>query len=84
MEEKILFLLPCISKGPAGGYKVVYQYADYLAQEGYDVHIAYPYILSLDGKTLLFRIKAFFKFTIKKGIKMIPQENWYHFKQKGW
>ena len=81
MRKKVLFLLPCISKGPAGGYKVVYQYADYLAQEGYDVHIAYPYILNLDGKSLLFRIKAFLKFTIKKVIKTIPKENWYCFKQ---
>lgn len=79
MKEKVLFLLPRVSEGPAGGYKVVYQYADFLAQEGCDVHIAYPYLLSLDGKSLLFRINAFLKFIIKKALKLLPKENWYKF-----
>ena len=38
--KKINFFLP-FYKGFSGGYKVVYQYANYLSQKGYDVYIYY-------------------------------------------
>lgn len=38
---KINFFLPGLFKGIAGGYKVVYQYSNYLASKGHDVHIYY-------------------------------------------
>lgn len=40
--NSISFLLPAISNSPCGGYKVVYEYANYLACRGYDVSIIYP------------------------------------------
>ena len=38
---KINFYLPDIYRGIAGGYKVVYQYSNYLAEKGHDIHIYY-------------------------------------------
>lgn len=40
--KRISFLLPIISLKPAGGYKIVYEYANYLAKTGYEVDIVYP------------------------------------------
>lgn len=41
--KSITFLMPSKgSKGPAGGFKVVYEYANRLAQDGFKVHIVYP------------------------------------------
>lgn len=41
----ITFLLPAPLKTPAGGYKVVYEYANRLAASGFKVNIVYPYFL---------------------------------------
>ena len=40
-KGKIIFLLPTISIVPVGGYKIVMQYANKMAEDGYDVTIAY-------------------------------------------
>lgn len=37
----ISFLLPGPSIYPAGGYKVIFEYANRLAQEGYKVNVVY-------------------------------------------
>lgn len=38
---KITFVLPGLSRHPVGGYKVVYQYANYFAQKGNTVNIVH-------------------------------------------
>ena len=40
-KGKIIFLLPTISIVPVGGYKIVMQYANKMAEDGYDLTIAY-------------------------------------------
>lgn len=49
-DRKIIFLLPGVDRDsrtneyvPVGGYKVVYQYANMFAADGYDVEIAYSH-----------------------------------------
>jgi len=39
---KITFVLPQYSEVPIGGYKVVYEYANYLVGSGHDITIVYP------------------------------------------
>jgi glycosyltransferase involved in cell wall biosynthesis len=39
---KICFLLPAYLPAPIGGYRVVYEYADYLAGKGHEVTLVYP------------------------------------------
>lgn len=41
MPRSIVILFPHPTAGPTGGYKVVYEYANRLANDGYDVHIVY-------------------------------------------
>lgn len=38
---KICFVLPKVSRSPIGGYKVVFQYADWLVRHGHSVEIHY-------------------------------------------
>lgn len=42
-RPRILFLLPCYIGVPSGGTKIVYQYANALVRDGYDVIICYPW-----------------------------------------
>ena len=39
--KRVVFLFPRPTAGPTGGYKVVYEYANRLANDGYGVHIVY-------------------------------------------
>ena len=39
--KKIFFVLPGYSRRPIGGYKIIYQYANKLAEDGYKVNIVY-------------------------------------------
>lgn len=41
MIKRVVFLFPHPADGPTGGYKVVYEYANRLVADGYDVHIVY-------------------------------------------
>ena len=83
--KKIAFLLPGISKVPIGGYKVVYQYADFFAGEGYDVSIVYPYFAVKEfffqrkDISLIRKIRTFIGFYYHKRYKT-PIEEWYDFK----
>ena len=41
-STKINFILPFKPRRPAGGFRIMYEYANRLVQEGYDVHLTYP------------------------------------------
>ena len=83
-EEKnvksITFLLPDVGVKPAGGYKIVLDYANALVNAGYSVHIVYPCTISfvksnlkMKFKMLLRWFKYFFNYSAKK---------WYHINEK--
>lgn len=40
---KIAFLLPTPSRSPVGGFKVVYEYANRLAERGHDLSVVHPW-----------------------------------------
>ena len=42
IKKSIAFLLPRVSLQPAGGYKVIFEYANHMAAVGFEVHIVYP------------------------------------------
>ncbi|MGN0856647.1 MAG: glycosyltransferase family 4 protein [Candidatus Spyradenecus sp.] len=44
MNKTICFLMPGKDNGPVGGFKVVYEYANRLARDGWSVSIIYPLI----------------------------------------
>lgn len=77
---KITFLLPAFSDKPIGGYKVVYQYANYFISHGFNVQIVYQYLLTpsdeyrgVKGK-LRFFLKLFFWYS---GLKRRKSLKWF-------
>lgn len=45
---KITFLLPLSGDRPVGGFKVAYEYANFLAANGHDVSVVHPALLKID------------------------------------
>jgi glycosyltransferase involved in cell wall biosynthesis len=50
--RSVTFLFPHPTQGPTGGYKVVYEYANRLAADGWEVHIAYSGSIYFAKKSL--------------------------------
>lgn len=77
---KINFILPFKPRRPAGGFRVMYEYANRLYERGYDVHLTYPirtkfmkYRFPYFIRRLLSIIEGFHTsmwFTFHKGITM--------------
>lgn len=62
-KKSISFLIPSVSSHPAGGYKVIYEQANRLVNDGYKVLIVYPVICRIKKQPLKTRIgdiKRFF------------------------
>lgn len=62
-KKSISFLMPSVSSHPAGGYKVIYEQANRLVNDGYKVFIVYPVICRIKKQPLKTRIgdiKRFF------------------------
>lgn len=80
MNKSITFLMPSIGVKPVGGFKVVFEYANRLANDGFDVHIAYSaslYFKTLSLRKKFRRIIAYFYWLIigysgKKWFKLEP------------
>lgn len=67
--QRITFIFPHPTSGPTGGYKVVYEYANRLVEDGFDVSIAYSGSIFWKKKTLRFKITNIYRYfeTIVKG-----------------
>ena len=78
MKKVVTFLLPGGSKEPVGGYKVVYEYANRLVNDGYNVNIILPATLLWKEQSLKEKVKGiirFFYFDIFKN-KYLPYK-WF-------
>lgn len=85
MTVKINFILPFKPRRPAGGFRIMYEYANRLALKGYDIHLYYPvktpyiqYRLPCPVRSFLTKLERFntYKwFEFNKSIKMshIPE-----------
>jgi len=57
-NKRIAFLLSGRgSKGPVGGYKVVYEYANRLVRDGYKVYILYPITLNFSKQCFMSKLR---------------------------
>lgn len=54
--SSLTFIFPHIATGPTGGYKVVYEYANRLANDGVEVHIVYSGSIYWSRKPLRFKL----------------------------
>ena len=79
MKKKIItFLLPSGSKNPVGGYKVVYEYANRLINDNYEVNIIYPATLLWKEQNIYQKLKGivrYFYFKTNKN-RYLPY-NWF-------
>lgn len=62
VEKQVLFILPEYYEKPIGGYKVVFEYANRLVDNGYRVTIIYPYFLFFRRSSLKRKLKMCFFF----------------------
>lgn len=74
---KIVFVLPAITKKIAGGYKIVYEYANRLTERGYKVKIIYDCSNDL-------KIYSKFQFIIKlyRKILVLIEPKWFTLNRK--
>lgn len=76
-QKSICFLFPCFSYGPCGGFKVVYEYANYLASKGYEVTIVYPGLYIPGNFSLLINIKKLLLYALYSTFKDFKQK-WFN------
>lgn len=82
MSKSIAFLLPGIGGiGPVGGYKVVYEYANMLVNDGYNVIIIYPLTLNFKKYNFLSKLRVVPHY-LKWRIKGISGRNWFNLNPK--
>lgn len=84
MRKKIItFLLPGGSRNPVGGYKIVYEYANRLINDNYEVNIVYPATLLWKEQNIYQKLKGivrYFYFKINKN-RYLPY-NWFPLDKK--
>lgn len=83
-QTKINFILPFKPRRPAGGFRVMYEYANRLAQKGYSVHLTFPiktpymkYRLPYIVRLILSKLEGFnrnkwFKFDLSITMSYVP------------
>lgn len=72
----ITFLLPAMPVHPAGGYKVVYEYANRLANDGFSIRIAYAGTVFFKQRTFIGKIKSIIKYAYFKATRNKHFAHW--------
>lgn len=70
-DKTITFLLPGVAAHPVGGVKVIFEYANRLASDGYAVNIVYPILLKRKSKAIkciIVALMRYFKYRFKSRI----------------
>lgn len=85
-KQNIVFFLPGYGDPPIGGYKIVYEYANRLSENGFDVHIMYPHLKYIPelkpfadkkNKILIIKLLKYIKFTAKKLLGKVKAAEWF-------
>lgn len=77
-NKSIAFLMPGIGGiGPVGGYKVVYEYANMLVKDGYNVTIMYPITLNFKKYDYISKLRVIPHY-LKWRIKGISGGSWFN------
>lgn len=75
--DTITFLLPGHGRRPIGGYKVVYEYANRLVNDGYHVNIIYPASIFYRNKQTSKKIKYIIKYIYFSLFKGYSGRRWF-------
>lgn len=73
-STKITFILPFKPRRPAGGFRVMYEYANRLAKKGYDIHLIYP----LETQFMEYRMPYFARYIFSK-LEGFSTNKWFKF-----
>lgn len=82
MYDKIVFLMPGRGLRPAGGFKIVFKYAEFFARQSVSVHIVYPYVdynFFNKNYSLAFKLKLCFGYFFRFFMKKIELQKWHVF-----
>jgi glycosyltransferase involved in cell wall biosynthesis len=78
---RITFLLPMSAAKPAGGFKVVYEYANFLAARGHRVNVVHPNLLRIDEPLSSFDLKTRLRIELRylwmKLTKRYRPDHWF-------
>lgn len=74
IETKINFILPFKPRRPAGGFRVMYEYANRLAQKGYQVHLIFP----IKTPYMKYRLPYFVRYILSK-LEGFNRDKWFDF-----
>ena len=74
--KRIVFLFPHPAVGPTGGYKVVYEYANRLAADGYQVGIVYSGSIYWNRKSLFHKMTCCIRY-IQKQLQGYSCRSWF-------
>lgn len=87
MSKRVIFLLPGSGHSPIGGHKVVYEYANRLVTDGYQVDVVYPAYGFRHGRLSLLRklwrvsfATAFF--VLRKLFGLYSCRTWYRLDER--
>ncbi|WP_165042702.1 glycosyltransferase family 4 protein [Dysgonomonas sp. ZJ709] len=73
-STKINFILPFKPRRPAGGFRVMYEYANRLAKKGYSVHLTYP----IRTQYMEYRLPYVARYILSK-VEGFRNDKWFNF-----
>lgn len=77
-KQSITFIFPYIPDSPAGGVKVVLEYANRLVNDGWDVYVCYKNVRPMLRKNLFNLIKAYYVYLCGRIYKQYPSaSSWF-------
>lgn len=73
-STKINFILPFKPRRPAGGFRVMYEYANRLTKKGYKVHLTFP----IETHYMNYRMPYFVRYILSK-VERFSTNKWFNF-----
>lgn len=73
-KTKINFILPFKPRRPAGGFRVMYEYANRLAKKGYEVHLTFP----VKTPYMKYRLPYIIRYILSK-VEGFERAKWFDF-----
>ena len=80
--KSIVFLLPCSATVPVGGFKVVYEYANRLVQDGFVVYIVYAAQLFPNEHSFMYRCRRWHYYWHMKRTKGYLPDKWFELNER--
>ena len=80
--KSIVFLLPCSATVPVGGFKVVYEYANRLVQDGFVVYIVYAAQLFPNEHSFMYRCRRWHYYWHLKRTKGYLPDKWFDLNER--